>query len=124
MVIYFQKVINRVLHISKLLVLNICFKTILIYKYPQFIMGVLAQVKNVLGLACSLQVPNEFSICSLGLLCVPQGCSQQHLALIPYVAYLKHVPKLTTTCLTLNPLPHSQKCIIKMNLYDSNLITN
>jgi hypothetical protein len=58
-------------------------------------------------------VPIRFSICSLGSLCVPQGCSQQHLALSPYVAYLKHVPKVTITYLTLNPLPHSQKKLLK-----------
>jgi hypothetical protein len=38
---------------------------------------------------CSLLVPNgfpiRFSICSPGSQCVPQGCSQQHLALIQYV---------------------------------------
>ncbi len=95
-----------------------------INKYPQFIMGVLAQAKNgdkqfwkqkfhaVNGKAqhalklpwfifllsfflgggeiffifpvfsiCSLQVPNGFPS---GSQYVPQGCSQWHLALIPY----------------------------------------
>ncbi len=33
----------------------------------------------------SLQVPNGFSSCSQYVPQVPQGCSQQHLAVIPYV---------------------------------------
>ncbi len=40
-------------------------------------------------------VPIKFPICSLSSQCVPQGCSKQHLALIPYV-----LPKVMPPLLT------------------------
>ncbi len=46
---------------------------------------------------CSQNVPIMFLICSLSSQCVPQGCSQQHLALIPYVVPLESPPLLTYT---------------------------
>ncbi len=58
----------------------------------------------------SLQVPNGFPICFLGSQCIPQGCSQQHLALIPYV-----LPKV----LPFSPIQVGQRGALHLSIESS-----